>query len=96
MARQVNWTDPAWQDLEAVADYISHGSEYYAAAFVQEVQEAAASLVEFADRGQIVPETDDPAIRELLIRSYRLIYEVAPDQIFILALVHGARRLGRF
>ena len=63
MARKVNWTEPAWNDLAEVADYIARDSEYYAAAFVQEVQEAASSLSEHAERGQIVPEWSDPSIR---------------------------------
>lgn len=95
MARQVEWTEPAWDDLAAIADYIARDSEYYAASFIQEVSEAAASLAEFADRGQVVPEVDDPAIRELLVKTYRLIYEVSPDRVSVLALIHGARRFGR-
>jgi plasmid stabilization system protein ParE len=30
-------------------------------------------------------------IRELLVRSYRLVYNVAPKQIYVLAMIHGAR-----
>ena len=40
MAREVVWTDPAWEDLEAAAEYIARDSEYYAAAFVQEIKDA--------------------------------------------------------
>jgi plasmid stabilization system protein ParE len=42
--------------LEAAAEYIGRDSESYAAAFVQNVKEAAASLAHFAERGQVVPE----------------------------------------
>ena len=95
MARKVEWTDPAWDDLAGIADYIARDSEYYAAAFVQEVKEAAASLAEFAKRGQIVPEFADPSIRELLVKSYRLVYRVSENRVVILALIHGARRIRR-
>jgi len=95
MARKVEWTDPAWDDLAGIADYIARDSEYYAAAFVQEVKEAAASLAEFAKRGQIVPEFGDPSERELLVKSYRLVYKVTENRVVILALIHGARRIGR-
>ncbi len=57
MAREVIWTDPAWGDVEKAADYIAQDSEFYAAAFVQEFKEAAASLANFAERGQVVPES---------------------------------------
>jgi toxin ParE1/3/4 len=95
MAREVNWTEPAWNDLSEIADYIAKDSEYYAAAFVQEVKDAAASLADFAERGQVVPEWDDPSIRELLIKSYRLIYQISSQGVAILTLIHGARRRGR-
>jgi len=72
MARKVEWTDPAWEDLADIVDYIARDSEYYAAAFVQEVKDAAVSLTDFAERGQIVPEWDETSVRELLIKSYRL------------------------
>ncbi len=73
MAREIVWTDPAWDDVENAADYIAQDSKFYAAAFVQEIKEAAASLANFAERGQIVPEFRDDSIRELLVRSYRLV-----------------------
>ena len=74
MAREIIWTDPAWEDVENAANYIAQDSEFYAAAFIGEIKEAAASLVNFADRGRVAPEFDDASIRELLVRSYRLIY----------------------
>jgi len=92
MAREVVWTDPAWEDLAAAAEYIARDSEAYAAAFVQEMKDAATSLSEMAERGQIVPEFGDPSIRELLVRPYRLVYRLNARQIAILAIIHGARR----
>ncbi len=44
MARRINWTEPAWDDLAEIANYIARDSKHYAAAFVQEVKDAAASL----------------------------------------------------
>ncbi len=67
----------------------------YAAALVQEVKKAAASLAEFAERGQVVPELDDETIREFLVSPYRLICRVSDDAVLILALVHGAQGLWR-
>jgi plasmid stabilization system protein ParE len=95
VAREVVWTEPAWEDLEAAAEFIARDSEHYAAAFVREVREAAESLGEFAHRGQIVPELRDPATRELLVRPYRLVYRVGSSQVTIIAVIHGARRARR-
>ncbi len=56
---------------------------------------AAASLAQLAERGQVVPEFD-PAIRELLIRSYRLVYRLSESKAVIVAVIHGARRPKRY
>jgi hypothetical protein len=41
----------------------------------------------------IVPEVADDSVRELFVKSYRLIYEDRPDGIASLAFIHGARAL---
>jgi toxin ParE1/3/4 len=46
-----------------------------------------------AMRGHVVPEIGDKQIRELTIRSYRLIYRVEKSRVGVLAIVHGARDL---
>ena len=56
---------------------------------------AAASLSEFPDRGRRVVEFDDPAVRELIVDSYRLIYRVRPRRLSVLAFVHKSRDLAR-
>jgi len=93
MARKVIWTEVAWSDLEAAADYIAKDSSYYAAAFVREAREAARSLNYLEERGRIVPEFGEPNIRELFVRSYRLIYQVTEQAVYIIAFIHGARDL---
>mgnify|MGYP001132242551 CR=1 FL=1 len=94
MARRVTWTEPALEDLEAVAAYIARDSPRYAAAVVREAQEAARSLERFSHRGRVVPELDEPAVREIFVRKFRLIYEVRGEEIFVLGFIHGARDLG--
>ena len=96
MARKVMWTESAWKDLEEVADYIAKDSSHYAAAFVREVREAARTLEYLAERGRTVPELSDPRIREFFVRSYRLIYQVTNQAVYIIGFIHGARDLRAF
>jgi plasmid stabilization system protein ParE len=42
--------------------------------------------------GRIVPEVRDESVRELIVKSYRLIYEIRREGIVIIAFLHGARR----
>ena len=40
-----------------------------------------------------MPEVGDERIRERFIYSYRLVYRVEPEQILIVAVIHGKRLL---
>lgn len=93
MAPRVIWSEPAWSNLEAAAEYIAKDSPRYAAALIREAREAARSLKEFANRGRVVPEENDVAVRELFISSYRLIYRIRETQVEIVAFVHQSRIL---
>ncbi len=89
MARTVIWTETATRDLEFTVQYIARDSKFYAAVFAKEVLRAASSLAELSERGRNVPELDDPSIREIFVRKYRLIYFVGQDRVDILTLVYG-------
>ena len=91
MARKIKWTEVAWNDLEEEANYIAKDSPHYAVAFVSEARDAASSLAYLAERGRIVPELNNPNIRELFVRSYRMIYQVMEEAVYIIGFIHGAR-----
>jgi toxin ParE1/3/4 len=74
VAHALRWAEAALDDLDEVAEFIARDSPFYAASFVQELRTAARTLRTFGERGRIVPEVGDPSIREIFIKSYRLIY----------------------
>lgn len=87
----VRWTRPARLDLKQIRDYIARDSRFYAEKVSLEIVEKSEILNSFPEAGRIVPEIGDPNIRELFIYSYRLIYEILPTKIEILALIHAKR-----
>ena len=87
----VKWTSPAKMDLKKIYDYIAEDSKYYARQVAQDIVEKTEGLNDFPEIGRIVPEINDKKIRELIIYSYRLIYEVKNDDVDILAIIHGKR-----
>ncbi|NJL27669.1 MAG: type II toxin-antitoxin system RelE/ParE family toxin [Thermoanaerobaculia bacterium] len=90
------WSDPAVDDLGAIRDYIARDSEHYATRFISQILEAVDRLESLPELGRQVPEaTDQPNVRELLFRSYRIFYRVEAERILILAIVHGKRDLSR-
>ena len=93
MDREVVWSLLATADLESIVEYICRDSESYAAAVARELVAAARSLATFSERGRVVSEYEDPAVREMIVRRYRLIYRVRSDRVEVLRIIHGARQL---
>jgi len=40
-----------------------------------------------------VPEFNNPAVREIFIKKYRLIYKIEKKIVYIIGIIHGARDL---
>lgn len=84
----VIWSIPAKQDLKEIYDYIARDSKYYAEKVSQDIVEKSELLHKFPKIGRVVPEIGEANIREVIVYSYRLIYEVSSDKIEILTLIH--------
>ena len=66
-----------------------------AAAVGHRIAQSTRRLASFPRSGRIVPEFKLTNVREVIIQSHRVIYEVAGDRIHILTVIHGARQLER-
>jgi plasmid stabilization system protein ParE len=78
--------------LKQIHDYIARDSKFYAQKVSLEIIEKSEKLSLFPEVGRVVPEIGDPLIRELLIYSYRrLVYEIFPTKVEVLALIHSKR-----
>jgi toxin ParE1/3/4 len=90
---KVGWTDAALTHLRGIRDYIAADSPGYARRLVERVIGRTEQLAAFPFSGGKVLEYDDPMVRELLERPYRIIYRVRAERVDILAVVHSARLL---
>lgn len=90
---EVRWTRQAAVDVESITRFISKDSPHYARLFVVDIFEAIEQLIKFPGSGRVVPELKDPAIRELILGNYRLVYRFKKDLIELLTVYHGARIL---
>ena len=86
-------TPQAQDDLRQIVSYIARDSPEHARAFGNILVDTALSLGTQPERGRVVPEQDDPAVREIFRGAYRIIYEVVrdPSTVFVLRFWHGAR-----
>ncbi|MEH2370730.1 type II toxin-antitoxin system RelE/ParE family toxin [Nostoc sp.] len=50
-------------------------------------------LANFPLSGRIVPEFETEQIRKVIEGSYRIIYYIKPEQIDVLAVIHGAQEI---
>lgn len=92
--RVIVWTDASRAQLDEIIGYVAADSVVAAGKVLDVILDAAESLAHFAERGRVVPEIRDSAVREIFVYSYRLIYEVASPEIRIVAVIHGARDFG--
>lgn len=87
---KVIWTVTAEQDRADVVDYIASDNPSAAARMDDLFSVAAAKLSDFPQLGTIGRVA---GTRELIPHeSYRLVYTIERDEVWILALVHTARR----
>lgn len=52
-------------------------------------------IADFPFSGRKVPEYDTDQIREVIEGPYRIIYLIKPDQIDVVAVIHGSRDTSR-
>ncbi|MCP4643187.1 MAG: type II toxin-antitoxin system RelE/ParE family toxin [bacterium] len=87
----VYWTDTACSHLEAIHAYIALDSSEYAKRMVDRLTRRSQQIADFPLSGRIVPEFEMDQIREVIEGSYRIIYHIKPDQIDVLAVLHGTQ-----
>jgi len=90
---RVHWTDNALKHLLDIYEYISKNSPIYAKRMIDRLTRRSEQIVDFPMSGRKVPEYDDEDLREVIEKPYRVIYRIMPDQIDVLAVIHGAQQL---
>lgn len=86
---RVLWTPEALQDRNDIWDYIATDNPRAAARMDELFSDAASRLSEHPKLGR---PGKIPGTRELIAHeSYRLVYEITDDTVWILTLIHTAR-----
>jgi toxin ParE1/3/4 len=93
MDYQVALSRSARKDLRDIVRYISVDAPDRALVFGQFLVSRTKTLAQFPELGRIVPEFNDKLIREIVIRSYRVIYRVDHERrsVEVARFWHGAR-----
>jgi toxin ParE1/3/4 len=89
----VRWTPQARRDLEAIEDYFHQIALRYASVVVGEILSATRRLETFPESGRKPVEAEGAKIREIVYKTYRIIYTYPNDlgNVDVLTVVHTSR-----
>ena len=96
MARNpLEWSPEAVADLEEIASFIARDNPIAADAWIEKLIARAETAAHAPRAGRMVPEVGARDVREVFLRTYRIIYRVEAHRIVILTVLEGHRRLRR-
>ena len=90
---KVNWWRTANNDLVQIYYYIYEDSVYYATRTVNEILILIDYLKISPYMGRKIPEFNEINKRELIYKSYRIMYKIEFNEVFIRRIWHSARNL---
>lgn len=80
----------AKEDMRQIEGYISRDSIYYANKTIEEIIKRIKNLSTFPYMGRKIPEYNNENFRELIYKSYRILYKINSN-IYILNVFHCSR-----
>src|SRR5258708_20319014 len=83
MAYKLIWSPASRDDLHDIVRFISRDSPQRAEVFGYRLIAETDKLRDFPEIGRVVPEYDFSTIREIFIRSYRIVYRVNHERRLI-------------
>ena len=90
----VAFAESALRDLEGIrAWYAEQGVPEVGDRLVAEIFQQVERLVDHPDMGRIVPEFDQPFLRELIHPPYRIVYRRDPVQVRVVRIWRSERLL---
>jgi len=85
-----HWTDAAEGHLDSIYAYIALDSPEYAKRMVDRLTRRSQQIAAFPLSGRRVPEYDTDQVRKVIEGPFRIIYHIKPDQVDVVAVIHGA------
>ncbi len=87
------WSAQAREHLQSIKRHIAGHAPRTAIAYTKKLRRAPEKLRRFPELGAVVPELDDPTVREIIHGNYRIIYRYRDNRALILAVWQGSRPL---
>ena len=90
---EVIWTEPALQELDALAEYIALDNPAAANHLVREVFDKTERLEAFPQSGRIPPELPNSVYRELVLPPCRIFYREDESRVLVVYVMRVERQL---
>ena len=87
--RKLIWTERALRDLRAIDAYIAADDPSAAERWIAKLLIAGERAARFPQSGHVVREKGRSDLRQILVRTYRIVYLVRDKQIDILTVFEG-------
>jgi toxin ParE1/3/4 len=90
---EIIWTEPALNDLDAIADYIAIENPLAASEFVRRVFAHVEQLEDHPESGPRPPEFGNSRYRQIVEPPCRIFYRYDDEKVLILFVMRAERRL---
>ena len=88
---RLTWSSRAESDLEAIGDYLAADDPVAAERWVNKLLATARAAADVPMAGRVVPEIRLASVREVFLRTYRVVYRVREDHVVVLTIFEGHR-----
>jgi toxin ParE1/3/4 len=89
---RLRWTRRAKRDLLEIGDYIASDDPIAARRWIERLRARAVLAAKTPNAGRVVPEVGRDDVREVFVRTYRIVYRVMSREIVVLTVFEGHRR----
>lgn len=76
-------------ELGQIYNYIEQNSQFYANKTINEINKRINNLLLFPEMGKVIDK--DENIRQIIYKSYKIIYSFNSEIIYILHIIHHSR-----
>jgi toxin ParE1/3/4 len=95
VAARIFLSESAVRDLEAVRDwYLSQSAPDVGERLIREILASVDQFAEFPASGRVVPEFEQPWLRELIRPPFRVVYRVDAERVRVVRVWRTERLIG--
>ncbi|CAD7771096.1 MAG: Toxin RelE2 [Candidatus Methanoperedenaceae archaeon GB50] len=91
--KKLKWTHLAIEDMNNIKRTISEDNPSAAENMIKTIRNKVERLKDFPTSGRVVPEFRSPALREVIVPPYRVVYRVVSSEIHILRVWHSKQEI---